>query len=185
MDDIEVPSAVSGDFRSDEVGGRTIIFGVWKKGCQCLNFFGHDQNWNVHIQRETRFAVMHGTYGTGYQIAHSGVFKRSNEEGNQVRFLHGRILWLPVGGILRQKDGGVICAWREPLFPKRFSKAPWQQPTFRQMSFRESAAVGWGAKVLGSFFRNSIKPCGDQAVSHLLCDGLESHIQQHLFHSHQ
>jgi hypothetical protein len=32
VDDIEVPSAVSGDFRSDEVGGRTIIFGVWKKG---------------------------------------------------------------------------------------------------------------------------------------------------------
>ena len=49
--DIEVPSAVSGDFGSDEVGGRTIIFSVWKDGGEGRNFLGHNQDRDIHIQR--------------------------------------------------------------------------------------------------------------------------------------
>ena len=94
---------------------------------------------------------MHGTYGTGHQIAHSGFFERSDEERKEVRFLHERFLWLRVGGILVRRGSGACGAWREALFPKQFSKALEQQPTFLRMSFHKIAAVGWGAAACDSW----------------------------------
>ncbi len=125
---------------------------------------------------------MHGAYGTGHQIAYSGFFERSDEERKEVRFLHERFLWLRVGGILVRRGSGACGAWREPLLPRRFSRAPGRRTTFPQRSFRGSAALEWGAMVRGSFFWHSVMPFGNHTGSHLLGARSESHIQQHFFH---
>jgi hypothetical protein len=78
-------------------------------------------------------------------------FERLDEEGNEVRFLHGRSRGLRVGGSLHREDHDASGAWRGPSPPKQFSKVPGRRTIFRRRSFRGTAGFGWGGEVRGSW----------------------------------
>ena len=72
VDQAEVAAAIAGNFRSDHIGRRAVIFGFRKTVEQSRDVLGCDEQGDVDIECESRFAVVHGTHGAGDEISDAG-----------------------------------------------------------------------------------------------------------------
>jgi hypothetical protein len=86
VDQVKVAAAVAGNFRSDYIGWRAVIFRFRKTVEQRRDVLGSEDQGDIDIQREARFAVVHRSDGTGYEITDSDFMKGTRKKGDQIRF---------------------------------------------------------------------------------------------------
>lgn len=113
VDEVEMAAAVTGDFRSNHIGGRAVIFGFRKTVEDRWNVFRGDKQRYIDIQREARFAVVHGADRTCNQVADSGLVQRACKKGKEIRFWRGRIHGQQFFGIPLRKDRDGLALQRK------------------------------------------------------------------------
>ena len=99
VDDVEVAAAVAGDFGGDDVGGWAVVVGFGEEGEEGGDVFSGEEYGDIDINGEAGFAVVHGSNGTGDEVAESCVVEGAGEEGEEVRFGRGRIHGQRVYGV--------------------------------------------------------------------------------------
>ena len=86
VDQVKVAAAVAGNFRSDYIGWRAVVFGFRKRVEQGRDVLGCDKQGDVDIECEARFAVVHRADGAGDEISDAGLVQGTRKKGDQIRF---------------------------------------------------------------------------------------------------
>jgi hypothetical protein len=113
VDEVEMASAIAGNFGGNHIRWWAVVFGFSKAGEKRRDFSGSDKKWNVDIQREAGFAVVHRSNGTGYEITDACFVKGTRKKCNEVRFGHVRIHGKRFFGIPSRKDWDWSAARRQ------------------------------------------------------------------------
>ena len=80
VNEIEMTSAVAGNFGSDQICWGAVVFRICKAGEKRRDFFDSDKKGNVNIQCEARFTVVHCPNGAGYEISNAGGVQRKHKK---------------------------------------------------------------------------------------------------------
>jgi hypothetical protein len=86
VDQVKVAAAVAGNFRSDYIGWRAVIFGFRKTVEQGRDVLGSKEQGDVDIEGEAWFTVVHRADGAGDEISDAGIVQGTRKKGDQIRF---------------------------------------------------------------------------------------------------
>ena len=86
VDQVKVAAAVTGNFRSDHIGWRAVIFRFRKTVEQGRYLLGREKQRDVDIEGEAWFTVVHRADGAGDEISDAGIVQGTRKKGDQIRF---------------------------------------------------------------------------------------------------
>ena len=86
VDQVKVAAAVAGNFRSDYIGWRAVIFWFRKTVEQGRDVLVSNEQGDIDIEGEAWFTVVHRADGAGDEISDAGLVQRTRKKGDQIRF---------------------------------------------------------------------------------------------------
>jgi len=100
---------IASNFRCDYIGRWTIVFRFRKTFENRRNVFVVDKQWDVNIQREARFAIVHRSNRASNKIADTSLVQRERKKVDAIRFGRGQIHGQQFFGIPLRKDSDWLA----------------------------------------------------------------------------